>query len=89
MEKSVATDWFSVSMMPANRVNAAWGRWEGEKSSNSVLLQDKMARLPHTPSTLLADITLTENQSLPTPFPIWTVYLSFFFILYKDQPMHN
>jgi hypothetical protein len=90
MEKGMATDWFSVSMMPPNRVDAACRRWEGgEKSGNSVLLQDTMACLPHTASTLLAGITLTENQSLPTPFPIKTVYLSFFFILYNDQPMNN
>lgn len=32
-------DWFSVTMVPANRVGAMCWRWEGgEKSSGSVLL---------------------------------------------------
>jgi hypothetical protein len=71
MEKGVATDRFSVSMMPTHRADTSWRRWEGgEKSTNLVLLWDKMACLPHTASTILAGITLIENQSLPTPFPI-------------------
>jgi hypothetical protein len=38
----VGSDWFSVNVTPANRVDAALGRWEGqEKSGSSVLLSGK------------------------------------------------
>jgi len=88
MGKGVATDWFSVSI-PANRDDAAWGRWEGgEKSSNSVLLQDKWpASLTlHQPYWLASHLLRTNHCPHLSLYKLWN---QVFFFLYDDQPMHN